>query len=77
MKQWRMIIEFDETNEGAAMFSKMIRGIPGPERKVKTVEVWLHDHMLRAQNQELLDAIHEIKTGIALVESSDGTAVAA
>lgn len=69
VKRWRMILEFDATNTGAVELSRDVRAMlaaRGNGVSVTTVEAWLHDELSRAQNVELMDAIHEMRAGVAV-----------
>jgi len=69
-KDWRMIIEFTATNEAAGNLSRAVRKTVGPACSVKTVEVWMHDVLLRSQHAELVDTIHELKRGMEFFEGT-------
>lgn len=67
-KDWRMVIEFTATNEQAGNMSRAVRRTIGPGASVKTIEVWMHDVLLRSQLLELVDSITEIRHGMEFFE---------
>ncbi len=65
-----MVIEFTATNEQAGNLSRAVRKVVGPETSLRTIEVWMHDVILRSQQAELVDKIYEMRRAMEFFEGT-------